>query len=63
MELGWIQLSSARTNKPRLFDAHRDDAKRFVVRADEILIALVELAWPIRLDAKGDTQIVFSEEN
>jgi hypothetical protein len=43
MELGWIQLSSARTNKPRLFDAHRDDAKRFVVRADEILIAFLEL--------------------
>jgi hypothetical protein len=43
-------------------DAHRD-GKLFVVRADEKLIAFVELAWPIRLDAKSDTQIVFPEES
>jgi hypothetical protein len=41
---------------------HRDGT-RFRVRADEILIAFVEVAWPIRLDAKGDTQIVFSEQS
>jgi hypothetical protein len=39
------------------------DGERFIVRADEKLIAFVELAWPIRHDAKGDTQIVFSEES
>jgi hypothetical protein len=39
------------------------DGTRFVVRADEKLIAFLELAWPIRLDAKGDTQIVFPEES
>jgi hypothetical protein len=33
------------------------------VLADEILIAFLGLAWPIRLDAKGDTQIVFPEES
>jgi hypothetical protein len=31
-----------------LFDAHRDDGKRFVVRADEKLIAFVELEAAIR---------------
>jgi hypothetical protein len=39
---------------------HRDRT-RFVVRADEELTAFLELAWPIQLDAKGDTQIVFAE--
>jgi hypothetical protein len=29
-------------------DAHRDDGKRFVVRADEILTAFVELESVIR---------------
>jgi hypothetical protein len=29
-------------------DAHRDDGKRFVVRADEKLTAFVELEWAIR---------------
>jgi hypothetical protein len=28
-------------------DAHRDDGKRFVVRADEKLIAFLELEWAI----------------
>jgi hypothetical protein len=27
------------------------------------LTAFLEFAWPIRLDAKGDTQIVFAEES
>jgi hypothetical protein len=43
-----------------IVDAHRDRT-RFVVRADEELTAFLELAWPIQLDAKGDTQIVFAE--
>ena len=30
-------------------DAHRDDGKRFVVRADEKLTAFVELELPIEL--------------
>jgi hypothetical protein len=33
------------------------------VGADEKLTAFVQLAWPIRLDAKRETQIVFLEEN
>jgi len=35
-------------------DAHRDDGKRFVGRADEILTAFVELEAAIR----GDSQIM-----
>ena len=45
-----------------LLTPHRDGT-RFVVRADEKLIAFLELAWPIRLDVKGDSQIVFLEES
>ena len=29
-------------------DAHRDDGKRFIVRADEKLTAFLELEWAIR---------------
>ena len=29
----------------RIADPHRDDGKRFVVRADEILTAFMELKW------------------
>jgi hypothetical protein len=31
-----------------IFDAHRDDAKRFIVHADEILTAFWELEGAIR---------------
>jgi hypothetical protein len=31
-----------------LLDAHRDDGKRFVVRADEILTAFLELEAAVR---------------
>jgi hypothetical protein len=33
-------------------DAHRDDGKRFVVRADELLTAFVELESAIRACGK-----------
>ena len=33
-------------------DAHRDDAERFIVRADEKLIAFVELESAIRVSDK-----------
>ena len=45
-----------------IIDAHRDGT-RFIVRADEKVTAFLELTWPIRLDAKGGTQIVFLEES
>jgi hypothetical protein len=34
--------------RPGLLDAHRDDGKRFVVRADEKLTAFIEMEWAIR---------------
>jgi len=34
-----------------IVDAHRDDRKRFVVRADEKLTAFVELEAAIRLSS------------
>ena len=38
-----------------IIDAHRDDGKRFVVRADEQLTAFLEVQSAIR-DASGRTQ-------
>jgi hypothetical protein len=35
-------------------DAHRDDGKRFIVRADEILTAFVELESAIRVAGEID---------
>jgi len=34
----------------RIADAHRDDGKRFVVRADEKLTAFLELESAVKLD-------------
>jgi hypothetical protein len=43
MELG-LRLSSGPHGRTILVaDAHRDDGKRFIVRADEMLTAFVEL--------------------
>jgi hypothetical protein len=41
----WGCVSTINSNRQRIFvaDAHRDDGKRFVVRADEKLTALLEL--------------------
>jgi len=36
-----------------IVDAHRDDGKRFVVRADEKLTAFLELESAIQLDTPG----------
>ena len=35
-------------------DAHRDNGKRFVVRADELLTAFLELDSAIRASHSGD---------
>jgi hypothetical protein len=39
-------------------DAHRDDGKRFVVRADEKLTAFLELKAPIRASNRHDRAAV-----
>jgi hypothetical protein len=46
----WGCVSAINSNGQTIFiaDAHRDDGKRFVVRADEKLSAFVELESAIR---------------
>jgi hypothetical protein len=46
----WGCLSVIDSNGPTIFvaDAHRDDGKHFIVRADEKLTAFVELESTIR---------------
>ena len=41
--LGWISAVDLEGRTIWIADAHRDDGKRFVVRADEKLTALLEL--------------------
>ena len=41
--VGWVSAVDSEGRTIWIVDAHRDDAKRFVVHADEILSAFVEL--------------------
>jgi len=41
--LGWVSAIDSQGRRIWIVDAHRDDGKRFVVRADEKLTAFVEL--------------------
>jgi len=41
--LGWVTAVDSQGRTIWIVDAHRDDGKRFVVRADELLSAFVEL--------------------
>jgi hypothetical protein len=41
--LGWVSAIDSQGRTIWIADAHRDDGKRFVVRADEILTAFMEL--------------------
>jgi hypothetical protein len=43
LELGWVSPIDSNGRTIWIADAHRDDGKRFVVRADELLTAFVEL--------------------
>jgi hypothetical protein len=43
-----LAVQKSKTTVARFCDAHRGDGKRYVVRADEILTALVELESAIR---------------
>ena len=40
---GWVSAIDANRRTIWIADAHRDDGKRFVVRADEMLSAFLEL--------------------
>jgi beta-xylosidase len=43
LELDWVSALDSNGRTIWIADAHRDDGKRFVVRADEKLTAFVEL--------------------
>jgi hypothetical protein len=44
--LGWVSAIDSEGRTIWIADAHRDDGKRFIVRADEILTAFLELESP-----------------
>jgi hypothetical protein len=46
--LGWVSAVDSCGRTIFVADAHRDDGKRLVVRADEKLTAFLELESPIR---------------
>jgi hypothetical protein len=46
--LGWVSAIDCEGRTIWIADAHRDDGKRFVVRADEKLTAFVELESAMR---------------
>jgi hypothetical protein len=49
---GWVSAIDSEWRTIWIVDAHRDDGKRFVVRADEKLTAFIELASTIRPTAQ-----------
>jgi hypothetical protein len=52
---GWGCVSAVDSNGRTIWiaDAHRDDGKRFIVRADEKLTAFVELESAIRMASQS----------
>jgi hypothetical protein len=46
--LGWVSAVDREGRTIWIADAHRDDGKRFVVHADEMLTAFIELESAIR---------------
>ena len=46
--LGWVSAVDREGRTIWIADAHRDDRKQFVVRADELLTAFLELESEIR---------------
>jgi hypothetical protein len=46
--LGWVSAVDSRGRTIWIVDAHRDNGKRFVARADEKLTAFLEPESPIR---------------
>jgi hypothetical protein len=46
--LGWVAAVDCKGRTIWIADAHRDDGKRFVVRANEKLSAFLELESPVR---------------
>jgi hypothetical protein len=61
----WGCVSAVDSNGRTIFvaDAHRDDGKRFVVRADEKLTAFVELESAIQTAQKDATECAPPTQN
>ena len=55
--LGWVSVLDLEGRTTWIVDAHRDDRKRFVVQADELLTAFLELESAIR---RATVEISFS---
>jgi hypothetical protein len=61
--LGWVSAVDSEGRTIWIANAHRGDGKRFVVRADEILTAFVELEAAVKLDWYRDTNWVLFDRN
>ena len=61
--LGWVSALDSEGRTIWIADAHRGDGKRFIVRADEMLTAFVELESAARLDWYKDTKWVLFDPN
>ena len=48
--LGWVSALDVESQTIWIVDAHRDNGKRFVVRADEMLTAFLELESAIQVN-------------
>jgi hypothetical protein len=46
--LGYVSAIDSKGRTIWIADAHRDDGKRFIVRADELLTAFLELESAVR---------------
>ena len=49
LSLGWVSAVDSNGRTIWIVDAHRDDGKRFVVRADEKLTPFLELETAVRM--------------
>ena len=52
LTLGWVSAIDSERQRICIVDAHRDDGRRFIVRADEILTTFLELESMIRACGK-----------
>ncbi len=53
MEFGWVAALDCEGRTTWIVDAHRGDGRRFVVHADEILTAFLELEAAVKRHASG----------
>jgi hypothetical protein len=61
--LGYVSAVDSEGRTIWIVDAHRGDARRFIVHADEKLSAFVELEAAVKLDWYRDTNWVLFDPN